>query len=657
MKSRYQLINDIKKAYKRPYGYFSWFFSIFILLLIIFIFVREPIFRSYFNSKIDRFNKEHNAEFTYKDVTFSGFSKITFHGLKLSENNAPPLLNADLLSVKVSLWRILFGRISIKDITLSNCNINIIKKDSTNNYRFLFKSENKSKSKSKKKTYITILENLMTSLFDKVPEDMYIKNLIINSNIDNYNFSIGANELKLENNSFKCSLDINDNNKKSKWIAEGFLDKSNENVLLKLYAQNKSVNFGLLAHKYNGFVSFDTLNISLNNIGKINNKYQIKGLASVDNFSIYHKRIDRDTVFFNKLRLDYVLNFGKDFIELDSATNVIFNKFNFNPYVNYRPEPSKKVVLSVNKTDFPADNLFSSLPKGLFENFKGIKVSGQLSYNGYFEVDLAQIYSLKFESNLSSNNFKVEQYGVTDFRKMNGAFKHIVYQKDRVVRQIIVGNENPDFRTITQIPENLKNAILISEDPSFFWHQGFLISSFRLSIAKNIKEKKFARGGSTISMQLVKNVFLNQNKNIARKAEEALIVWLIENQHHTSKERMFEVYLNIIEWGPGVYGAGEAARFYFNKDVSELTLEECIFLATIVPRPRGFMYLFNDDGVTFKEYVLNYYNVISKRLLEREKISQTDFDKIIPKVDILGKAKDMIKIKVDTTIVIENELF
>src|SRR6185295_15378504 len=110
--------------------------------------------------------------------------------------------------------------------------------------------------------------------------------------------------------------------------------------------------------------------------------------------------------------------------------------------------------------------------------------------------------------------------------------------------------------------------------------------------AANYKAGKFVRGGSTISMQLVKNVFLTRNKTIARKIEEALIVWLIENNRLSSKERMYEVYLNLIEWGPNVYGIGEASRFYFYKSPADLSLAESIFLAMIVPRPKGFKYNF-----------------------------------------------------------------
>jgi len=103
------------------------------------------------------------------------------------------------------------------------------------------------------------------------------------------------------------------------------------------------------------------------------------------------------------------------------------------------------------------------------------------------------------------------------------------------------------------------------------------------------------RGASTISMQLVKNLFLERQKTIARKLEEMIITWLIEENRLVSKERMFEIYLNIIEWGPQVYGAQEEARFYFDKDVADLTLAEAIFMAGIIPQPKRFMVSFDAE--------------------------------------------------------------
>jgi membrane peptidoglycan carboxypeptidase len=113
------------------------------------------------------------------------------------------------------------------------------------------------------------------------------------------------------------------------------------------------------------------------------------------------------------------------------------------------------------------------------------------------------------------------------------------------MRNIIIGPENPNFVPIDQISPYLKNALLTAEDPSFYSHNGFVEASIRSSIITNFKAKAFKRGGSTISMQLAKNVYLNRQKTLARKIEEILIVWIMENGKLSSKQRMFENYLNL----------------------------------------------------------------------------------------------------------------
>lgn len=138
-------------------------------------------------------------------------------------------------------------------------------------------------------------------------------------------------------------------------------------------------------------------------------------------------------------------------------------------------------------------------------------------------------------------------------------------------------------------------SVLQSGDGAFFYHRGFLPDALREALIYDLQVHCFAHGGSTITMQLVKNVFLTKKKNFARKLEEALIVWPIETEHLTSKERMYEVYLNIAEWAPIVYGIREASDFYFNKRPSQLTLEESIFLASIIPKPKYFRNSFTKE--------------------------------------------------------------
>ena len=230
-----------------------------------------------------------------------------------------------------------------------------------------------------------------------------------------------------------------------------------------------------------------------------------------------------------------------------------------------------------------AQVFFNALPKGLFKNLENIKAKGNLQYELHFFMDTRTPDSLEFSSTLKKNKFQISSFGQSNLLKLNEEFSYTAY----------VGPSNPSFCPLAEISPYLVNAVMTSEDGNFFYHNGFNEGAFRKSIAENYKKGRFARGGSTISMQLVKNVFLTRNKTISRKLEEAMIVWMIESNRLVSKERMLEVYFNIIEWGPGIYGISDAAHYYFKKKPSELNLEESIYLAMIVPRPKGFKYYFD----------------------------------------------------------------
>jgi hypothetical protein len=357
---------------------------------------------------------------------------------------------------------------------------------------------------------------------------------------------------------------------------------------------------------------------------------------------IQQEKISANKVFLDRLGLEYMVNIGSDYLELDSSTQVFFNRLNFHPYLRYRPKPSKQITISIDKPGFPADELFSSLPEGLFSTLKGIKVNGNLAFNLSFFVDLSLPDSLKFLVDLRRNRFNVLSYGDAGLTKLNEAFLYTAYERGLPARTFIVGPENPDFRALNKISPFLQISVLNSEDPGFYQHRGFIPEAFRESMIQNIKERRFARGGSTITMQLVKNVFLNRNKTIARKMEEILLVWLIENQQLCSKERMFEVYLNIIELGPHVYGAKEAAQFYFSKDASKLTLAESIFIASIIPKPKWFMYSFDETG-HLKTSEKDFFRLLSGKMLNKGKISQEEFNKLDPDITLKGPAKLLLK--------------
>jgi len=152
---------------------------------------------------------------------------------------------------------------------------------------------------------------------------------------------------------------------------------------------------------------------------------------------------------------------------------------------------------------------------------------------------------------------------------------------------------------------HVRNAVIIAEDSSFFQHSGYDIDEIRESVKRNWREKRFARGASTITQQLAKNLYLSTSRNPLRKVREFFIAQELEQS--LSKRRIFEIYLNVIEWGDGIYGIEPAARRYFGKSASELLPEEAAILAAMIPNPRRYTPARN----------LNYLERRKKEILER----------------------------------------
>jgi monofunctional biosynthetic peptidoglycan transglycosylase len=161
------------------------------------------------------------------------------------------------------------------------------------------------------------------------------------------------------------------------------------------------------------------------------------------------------------------------------------------------------------------------------------------------------------------------------------------FMEDRLV---VLQQKNPDailrheWVPYERISVHLKRAMIAAEDAKFLDHEGFDWEAIQKAYEKNLKKGKVVAGGSTISQQLAKNLFLSGRRTPWRKAEEALITLMLENV--MSKRRIFEIYLNIIEWGDGVFGAQAAARYYYGTSAANLGPEQAARLAAMVPKPR-----------------------------------------------------------------------
>jgi monofunctional glycosyltransferase len=150
--------------------------------------------------------------------------------------------------------------------------------------------------------------------------------------------------------------------------------------------------------------------------------------------------------------------------------------------------------------------------------------------------------------------------------------------------------KNPDAKlqyhwvSHSHISVHLKRALIAAEDAKFVEHEGFDWDGIQVALDRNWKRGRTVAGGSTITQQLAKNLFLSPSKSYTRKAEEALITLMLETT--LDKERILELYLNVIEWGSGVFGAEAAAQHYFHEHASELSADQAARLAAMAPNPR-----------------------------------------------------------------------
>jgi monofunctional biosynthetic peptidoglycan transglycosylase len=228
-----------------------------------------------------------------------------------------------------------------------------------------------------------------------------------------------------------------------------------------------------------------------------------------------------------------------------------------------------------------------------------------LSLNGYITRGLALFFMLLFvyqlwiflhicwwiKFNPSSSAFMEDRLDIIQEKNPDAALKH-------------------KWVSYAKISTNLKRAVIASEDAKFLDHEGFDWEGIEKAYKKNLKKGKIVAGGSTISQQLAKNLFLSTKRTPWRKGEEAVITVMLENI--LSKKRILEIYLNVIEWGNGVFGAEAAARHYYKTSAANLSSGQAAKLAAMIPNPRFY------DKHTYTRYLERRTATIQARMYQVE---------------------------------------
>ncbi|HUP25263.1 MAG TPA: transglycosylase domain-containing protein [Thermoanaerobaculia bacterium] len=220
--------------------------------------------------------------------------------------------------------------------------------------------------------------------------------------------------------------------------------------------------------------------------------------------------------------------------------------------------------------------------------------------------------------------------------RLRGPFLHAVRTGDGVVSERLVGPGAPGWVPLERISPFLAHAVLAHEDAAFFRHRGFAPWAIETALQNNLRAGRFAYGASTISMQLAKNLFLQRDKTLARKVREVLLTWWLESA--LAKREILALYLNVIEYGPGIYGIGAASERYFGRHPEELSPAESAFLATLLPAPSSYhrQFVAGELGPGTRQQM----RFLLERMHERERIDEAALEHGLSELESFAFRRD-----------------
>ncbi|MBN2586946.1 MAG: transglycosylase domain-containing protein [Candidatus Fermentibacteraceae bacterium] len=335
--------------------------------------------------------------------------------------------------------------------------------------------------------------------------------------------------------------------------------------------------------------------------------------ALLEGIRIYFPGLSEDTVSFTaSVDLKGFACMGTRAVRVDSGVVRIGDLpigFDLRGWFTDRP----RLEMNTWNHSFRGEALSGSVPTGLLGVLSGLELSGEGSFEIGVVLDWDCPDSSDFHADIDVSRLQVDRSPVSvgQLRYGGSCCMRDSWGGSRIIYLDTL--ENPGFIVFDSLHPSFEGLLRCAEDATFRAHDGFCEYHIRNSIRANMRSGRFVRGGSTITMQLARNLFLNREKTLARKVQEIFLTWRLES--YLSKNRILEIYANIVELGPGVFGFDQAARYYFGRDLDQLSTREVAYLVSILPGPRLYHGFYTRGRVPdyWEDYIDRLIRISSER--------------------------------------------
>ncbi|MEG0039933.1 MAG: penicillin-binding protein, partial [Bacteroides sp.] len=401
---------------------------------------RNVLLEQVVRKRIRQVEVAYGLQIEYGDLHLNGLDKVVLRNLSVVPDQRDTLVTMQSLDVRLNFWQLIRAHVEVENVRLSGLNVTLTKQDSVANYDFLFRKQSSGSTEEPREVnYAQQADRVLDLLYRLLPTNGDLHRVCITQREDTNFVKLTIPSFVITDNRFRSEINVLEDTLTQHWTACGELNRGTQTLKTELYARGRQkVSVPYIRRRLGAMIRFDTLAYSLTKTSEA--PLNIAGQARVSGLDVFHKALSPEAIRLDRGQLTYRVNLFPGAIELDSATVVRFNRLEFHPYLQVAKSDGEwHYTASIRKPWFPADELFASLPTGLFTNLDGLRTSGSLAYTFLLDVDFARLDSLKLVSELKEKDFRIVKYGATNLSKMSEEFVYTAYENGQPVRSFPVG--------------------------------------------------------------------------------------------------------------------------------------------------------------------------------------------------------------------------